>query len=71
MSGHFDRPKSVLSGHIVKMHGKWPMSASYFALWAASCSQGDRLDLDILCAECANADLLAIFIWEGVACREC
>ena len=33
VSGNCDRPRSVLSGHAVKMHGKWPMSASYFALW--------------------------------------
>ena len=30
--GHYDRPRSSLSGHLVEMHGKWPMASCYFVL---------------------------------------
>ena len=45
MSGHFDQPRCVLSSHVVKMHGKWPMSANYFALWSElACGQLSMYD---------------------------
>ena len=30
MHGHFDRSRSVLSGHIAQTYGNWPMASCYF-----------------------------------------
>ena len=34
MHRHFDRPKSVLGGHLAEMYGNWPMAGCYFVHWS-------------------------------------
>ena len=40
--GHYDQPRSSLSGHLVEMHGKWPIAGCYFALWFTHTPRGSH-----------------------------